>query len=76
MNNFAVKCIIVNSWIGGTYCYRKGEKMITIANPEKYIAGLYERLSNEKIEVRNGKVIITNENERESRKYKHTKIIQ
>ena len=25
--------------------------MITIANPEKYIAGLYERLSNENIEV-------------------------
>jgi len=31
--------------------------MITIANPEKYIAGLYERLSNENIEVGNGEVI-------------------
>lgn len=40
--------------------------MITIANPEKYIAGLYERLSNEKIEVGNGEVIVTNEDERES----------
>ena len=27
--------------------------MITIANPEKYVAGLYERLSNENIEVGN-----------------------
>ena len=33
--------------------------MITIANPEKYIAGLYERLSNENIEVGNGEVIVT-----------------
>ena len=40
--------------------------MITIANPEKYIAGLYERLSNENIEVGNGEVIVTNEDERES----------
>lgn len=40
--------------------------MITITNPEKYTAGLYERLSNEKIEVGNGKVIINNEDERES----------
>ena len=39
--------------------------MITITNPEKYIAGLYERLSNEKIEVGDG-VIINNEDERES----------
>ena len=35
--------------------------MITIANPEKYIAGLYERLSNENIEVGNGEVIETKE---------------
>ena len=41
-------------------------KMITIANPEKYVAGLYERLSNEKIEVGNGEVLVTNEDERES----------
>ena len=51
---------------GGIYCYRKGEKMITITNPEKYRAGLYERLSNEKIEVGNGEVIINNEDEKES----------
>lgn len=36
--------------------------MITILNPEKYVAGLYERLSNEKIESVNGKI----ETERES----------
>jgi len=40
--------------------------MITITNPEKYTAGLYERLSNEKIEAGNGEVIINNEDERES----------
>ena len=40
--------------------------MITIANPEKYIAGLYERLSNENIEVGNGEVIETKEDEQES----------
>jgi DNA invertase Pin-like site-specific DNA recombinase len=40
--------------------------MITIANPEKYVAGLYERLSNENIEVGNGEVIVSNEDERES----------
>lgn len=40
--------------------------MITIANPEKYVAGLYERLSNETIEVGNGEVIVSNEDERES----------
>ena len=50
----------------GTYCYWKGEYMITIQNPEKYSAGLYERLSNEKIEVGNGEVIINGEDERES----------
>ena len=37
--------------------------MITIANPEKYVAGLYERLSNENIEVGNSEVIVTNEDE-------------
>lgn len=40
--------------------------MITIANPEKYVAGLYERLSNENIEVGNSEVIVTNEDEQES----------
>ena len=40
--------------------------MITIVNPEKYVAGLYERLSNEKIEVGDGEFLITNEDERES----------
>lgn len=40
--------------------------MITISNPEKYTAGLYERLSNEKIEVGNGEVVINNEDEKES----------
>ena len=40
--------------------------MITIANPEKYRAGLYERLSNENIEVGNCEVIVTNEDEQES----------
>ena len=35
-----------------------GGKMITISNPTKYIAGLYVRLSNEKIEeVTNTNVI-------------------
>ena len=41
-------------------------KMITIANPEKYVAGLYERLSNEKIEVASGEVVVTKEDEQES----------
>ena len=41
----------------------KEETMITITSPEKYVAGL----SNEKIEVGNGEVIINNEDERESR---------
>ena len=45
---------------------RKRGKMITIANPEKYVAGLYERLSNEKIEVGNGEVLETKEDELES----------
>ena len=40
--------------------------MITIANPEKYIAGLYERLSDENIEVGDGKVLVTKDDERES----------
>ena len=40
--------------------------MITIANPEKYVAGLYERLSNENIEVGNGDVIASHEDELES----------
>ena len=40
--------------------------MITISNPERYIAGLYPRLSNENIEVSNGSVIETTEDERES----------
>ncbi len=40
--------------------------MITIANPQKYVAGLYERLSNKNIEVGNGEVIVTNEDEQES----------
>ena len=40
--------------------------MITIANPEKYIAGLYERLSNENIELGNGEVMVTNEDEKKS----------
>ena len=48
------------------------EFMITIVNPEKYVAGLYERLSNENIEAGNGEVLINNEDERESRKYKHS----
>lgn len=40
--------------------------MITISNPERYIAGLYPRLSNENIEVSNGQVVETSEDERES----------
>jgi len=40
--------------------------MITIQNPEKYVAGLYTRLSNEKIEAGNSEVLIENEDERES----------
>ena len=40
--------------------------MITIANPERYVAGIYKRLSNEKIEVGNGEVIINDEDERVS----------
>ena len=40
--------------------------MITIPNPEKYVAGLYARLSNEKIEVGNGEVVINGDDEKES----------
>ena len=40
--------------------------MITIANLEKYRAGLYERLSNENIEVASGEVIVSKEDELES----------
>lgn len=40
--------------------------MITIANPEKYRAGLYERLSNENIEVASGEVVISKDDELES----------
>ena len=40
--------------------------MITISNPEKYVTGLYERLSNEKIEAGNGEIIVSCEDERES----------
>ena len=40
--------------------------MITIANPEKYRAGLYERLSNENIEVASGEVVVSKDNELES----------
>lgn len=40
--------------------------MITIKNPEKYSVALYTRLSNEKIEVGNGDVIVEKEDERES----------
>jgi DNA invertase Pin-like site-specific DNA recombinase len=40
--------------------------MIIVSNPEKYVAGLYERLSNENIEIGNGEVIVSDEDERES----------
>lgn len=41
--------------------------MITIRNPEKYLAGIYPRLSNEKIEIDNADgVKATTEDERES----------
>ena len=40
--------------------------MVTIVNPEKYVAGLYERLSNENIEVGDGEVIVSHDDERES----------
>ena len=40
--------------------------MITIANPEKYVAGLYERLSNENIEVASGEVVVSKDDELES----------
>ena len=40
--------------------------MITIANPEKYRAGLYERLSNENIEVASGEIVVSKEDELES----------
>ena len=40
--------------------------MITIGNPEKYIAGIYPRLSNERIETKNGAVAQVSEDERES----------
>lgn len=40
--------------------------MITISNPERYIAGEYVRLSNERIETINGETSIVNEDERES----------
>ena len=37
--------------------------MITIANPEKYRAVLYERLSNENIEVASGEVVVSKDDE-------------
>ncbi len=40
--------------------------MITISNPERYIAGIYARLSNERIETINGETTIIKEDERES----------
>lgn len=40
--------------------------MITIANSEKYRAGLYERLSNENIEVASGEVVVSKDDELES----------
>ena len=40
--------------------------MITIANPEKYRAGLYERLSNENIEVASGEVVVSKDDELDS----------
>ena len=40
--------------------------MITIANPEKYRAGLYERLSNENIEVASGEVVVSKDDKLES----------
>lgn len=40
--------------------------MITIANPERYRAGLYERLSNENIEVASGEVVVSKDDELES----------
>lgn len=41
--------------------------MITISNPERYVAGLYPRLSNERIEVKDGVVVESAvEDERES----------
>lgn len=50
-----------------TYCYWKEEKLITISNPERYVAGLYPRLSNERIEVKDGAVVESAvEDERES----------
>ena len=49
--------------------------MITIANPEKYRAGLYERLSNENIEVASGEVIVSKEDELESGSISTQKIL-
>ena len=40
--------------------------MITIACPEKYKAGLYERLSNENIEANDGEMIASSKDELES----------
>ena len=39
--------------------------MITISNPERYVAGLYTRLSNENIENENG-VLVKTMGEKES----------
>ena len=63
MHYFIIKYIIsVINWIGGNLLLLEREVlMITIANPEKYVAGLYERLSNENIEVGNGEVIVSND---------------
>ena len=49
--------------------------MITIVNPEKYVAGLYERLSNENIELVNSELMVTNEDEKERGGYKYTENI-
>ena len=40
--------------------------MLTISNPERYSAGEYLRLSNERIETINGETSIINDDERES----------
>ena len=68
MHYFIINCIIsVINWIGGNLLLLEREVlMITIANPEKYRAGLYERLSNENIEVASGEVIVSKEDELES----------
>ena len=49
--------------------------MITISNPERYVAGLYTRLSNENIENENG-VLVKTMGEKESHQVGKLRILE